>query len=336
METITTFNHYRYKPEKGICWGAIIAGVFTVLSILVVLNLIGIAIGLGTIDPTEESEPLKGLGTGTVIWWGLSNLIAIFAGGYVAARVGTSLTNTHGMIQGFLTWAFYAVLSVYLVTSAAGGIISGVGKAVGKTISATAKTVGMAAMPMIEDQAKNMNFSLENAKNDFYSLLRDTEKRELQPERLESKANRAMNQAGNNLNRQQTRRGGYSDAELERIFGNASNQFEGSYKALDKQALSNILVNRTDMSKREADSTVENFVAGYETLRAKTDEFMQKAEQTAKEKGEKAAEAAATASIYLAISLILGMITAAIGGYVGVRTFREYYERNYYYSSRDL
>ncbi len=51
------------------------------------LSLLGLGIGLGTIDPTEEANPLRGLGTGAIVWWAISMLLSLFADGYVAGRL---------------------------------------------------------------------------------------------------------------------------------------------------------------------------------------------------------------------------------------------------------
>jgi hypothetical protein len=132
---------FNLAPKKAISWRAIFAGTITVLAFLLILNLIGLAIGLGTIEPTEEANPLKGLGTGSVIWWIISNLIALFAGGYVAARAGVSFSVKGGILQGFLTWAVYCVLSVLIISSAVGTVISGVGTVLGNALSATGQAV---------------------------------------------------------------------------------------------------------------------------------------------------------------------------------------------------
>ena len=57
------------------------------LVFMLVLNLLGIGIGLASINPVTEQSPFSGVGTGAIIWWVVSNLIAIFAGGYTAARL---------------------------------------------------------------------------------------------------------------------------------------------------------------------------------------------------------------------------------------------------------
>ena len=63
---------------RKLSWGAIIAGVIVALVTMLLLNLLGIGIGFGSINPVVEQNPMSGVGTGAIIWWVVSNLIAIF------------------------------------------------------------------------------------------------------------------------------------------------------------------------------------------------------------------------------------------------------------------
>lgn len=303
MMNVIEFNPYTHKPEKSISWRAIFAGTITVLSILLILNLIGLWIGLGVINPTEETDPLSGVGTGSIIWWVISNLIALFAGGFVAARAGVSFTNISGVLQGIMTWALYTILSAWLLTTVVGNIISGVGSAVGGVLSTTGETVGDRVGSIIENQVEEIDVSLEEAKQEFYELLDDADREELEQE-----------------------------FSVEEIFRNPRNLLDNTFEAVDRDALVNILVERTDMTESEAEQAVDELLAEYENLRQEAEEFVEDAEETAREQAEEAADAMSSASIYLAIALILGVIAAAFGGVTGVKNLRDDYESNYFYS----
>lgn len=303
---VIEFNPYTHKPEKSISWRAIFAGTLTVLSILLILNLIGLWIGLGVINPTEEANPMSGVGVGSVIWWVLSNLIALFAGGFVAARAGVSFTNISGVLQGIMTWALYTIISAWLLTTVVGNIISGVGSAVGGVLSTTGQTVGDRVGSIIDDQVEELDVTLEEAKQEFYQLLEDADREGLQEE-----------------------------FNIEEIFRNPRNLLDNTFEAVDRDALVNILVERTDMTESEAQQAVDELLAEYENLRAEAEQFMEDAEETAREQAEEAADAVSSASIYLAIALILGVIAAAFGGLMGVKNLRDDYEGNYFYSEEE-
>lgn len=301
MMNVIEFNPYTHKPEKSISWRAVFAGTLTVLSVLLILNLIGLWIGLGVINPTE-TNPMSGVGIGSIIWWVLSNLIALFAGGFVAARAGISFTNISGVLQGILTWALYTIVSAWLLTTVVGNIISGVGSAVGGVLSTTGDTMGDRVGSIIESQVEDLDVSLEEAKQEFYELLDDADREELEEE-----------------------------FSIEEIFRNPKNLLDNTFEAVDRDALVNILVERTDMSQSEAQQAVDELLAEYDNLREEAEEFVEDAEETAREQGEEAADAISSASIYMAIALILGVIAAAFGGLTGVKNLRDDYESNYFY-----
>lgn len=335
MAKTTNLNSYNSVPRKGVSWRAIFAGTVTVLSIMLLLNLIGLSIGLGSIEPTEESNPLSGLGTGSLIWWIVSSLIALFAGGYVAARVGVSFSNKSGIIQGIMTWALYTFISTWLITSAIGSIISGVGNVVGNVLTSAGQVVENQLGPVIEEQAQELDISLEDARQEFYALLRDTQKEELQPEELEQRAQEVGSTAQARGERA-AQRPGQVDAEVERVFSEARNQFEDSYEALDREALVNVLVERTDMSEQEAQETVDSYIAQYENLRQEAEAFLERSREEINQQAENVADAAADAALYMAIAMILGIIAAAGGGFVGVKNLRDDYEDTHYVHNYEI
>ena len=330
MEKIINLNSHNDVPRKGISWRAIFAGVVCILSVVFLLNLLGLVFGFGTINPTEESNPMSGVGTGSLIWWIVSNLIALFMGGYVAARVGVSFYNKSGMVQGIMTWALYTFISAWLLTSAVGSIISGVGNTIGSVLSGGGQQQTQQQQQRAqEQQSQQLNLSLEQVKSQFYSLLEDTDKQALDPDRLENKVDEVTTEAQNTAQRA-ARRPGQIDAKVEQVFSNARNEFENSFEALDKEALVNVLTERTNMSEAEARRTVDNYVGQYENLRQQSEEFLQNVEQQAQETAGNIAQGIADAALYLFIALVIGLIVAALGGLAGVKSLRTDYADSHY------
>ncbi|WP_029034869.1 hypothetical protein [Salinimicrobium terrae] len=336
MKTVTEINSYDSVPRKGVSWRAIFAGVVAIISVMLLLNLIGLAVGFGSIEPTEESNPLSGLGTGALIWWIVSCLVALFIGGYVAARVGVSFSNKSGMIQGIMTWALYTFISAWLLTSTVGSIISGVGNIVSSAVSSTGQAIENVVTGSSSDQAQNqqqsqsLNISLEQAKQEFYALLEDTGKEELDPDRIESQAQEVTSEAREQGQEVVTQPGSLNN-QIEQIFNNAKNEFEGTFEEVDKQALVNVLTERTDMSESEARQAVDNYLAQYDNLRQQAEEFLANTKEQANKTAESVAQGVSDAAMYLAIALILGVITAAAGGYLGAKNLRNDYARHNYF-----
>jgi hypothetical protein len=125
-----------------ISWSAVFAGVLIAIVIQLALSILGIGIGLSTVDPLKEANPVEGLGTGTAIWYGLSSLIALFAGSWIAGRLAKTPRLFDGIIHGLLTWSLVTLLTFYLLTTTIGSIFGGVGKLVGGTMSAVGNVAG--------------------------------------------------------------------------------------------------------------------------------------------------------------------------------------------------
>ena len=90
------------------------------------------------------------------------------------------------------------------------------------------------------------------------------------------------------------------------------------------------------MTRNEAQSTVNNYLAEYDNLQQQSEEFLDKVEQQAQETAGNISEAIADAALYLFIALLLGAIVAAAGGAAGVKSLRsDYIDSRYIHSSDD-
>jgi hypothetical protein len=113
--------HGSDRPFARISWGAIFAGAIIALATQLVLTLIGTAVGLATLNPETGQNPSgTTLGIGAGVWLVISSLVSLFLGGYIAGRLGGTF---NGWLHGFATWATVAMLTILLLTTAAGGLI---------------------------------------------------------------------------------------------------------------------------------------------------------------------------------------------------------------------
>ena len=81
-----------------ISWGAVFAGAVIGLVAQVILNMIGIGIGLSTVDAVAGDSPsASSFSIGAGIWWVVSGIVAAALGGYLAGR---SLGQTLGIYNG--------------------------------------------------------------------------------------------------------------------------------------------------------------------------------------------------------------------------------------------
>lgn len=325
MENENKLPQFGHLPKKAISWRAIFGGLITVFAILIVLNLIGLAIGLSSIDPTEEGNAFSGIGIGAVIWWILSNIIALFVGARVAARAGVSFSTKGGIMQGFLTWALYCIFSYLVILSAVGNIISGVGNIITETATATGKAIVNQVSQDNTDGLQTGSINWQQAKAEFYSLLEDTEKKALDPDQLESQAESVVTEAEEQA-KQAAKNPMTADKEVDDLFDNAEKEFANSIEAIDREALVNVMMNRSDLSREEAGKVVDNYIETYNTVVDEAGAYVESAKTEIVEQTEEAAEAVSKAAWYLSITLILGIITALFGGYTGVLALRKEYK----------
>ena len=106
-----------------VSWGGILGGVIAALGVLVLLMALGVAVGISAVDPAS-TEPAK-LGTGAGIWAGVSLLLALFMGGFVATRIGATYDSQTAFFSGFLVWVVSVILVGYLAASGAASLTGG-------------------------------------------------------------------------------------------------------------------------------------------------------------------------------------------------------------------
>lgn len=265
-----------------ISWPAIIAGVLVTMVTQLLLSLLGIGIGLSTIDLTGEQNSINGLGMGATIWWSASMLIALFLGGLTAGRMHQTRNKAYLAWNGFLTWCTFTVVSFLMLTSSLGKLVSGAGNVFGTIITAGVSTVqDELDLSEITREARNL-FTLP--------VTNDPNNTETRAGINEPISQRAGIEANNNQNQ-------FLVNEVKSFFLS-----ENPPTAESREALINTLVSQTGMSRIEATNRVDQWSSSYETLKAE-----------AKVRADKAAKAASTASIIGFFALIIGALVT-IGG----------------------
>lgn len=169
-------NSFRYGTAgisiKKVSWSAVFAGLVVAVAVHVALNVLGLGIGLGAIDPMASNQPLEGLGIGTLIWYVLSMLISLFLGGWVSSRLSGIATTDSSVLHGVLTWGLFTVVSLYIVTTAIGGVVSGIAGVAGEASSLAGKGIEAAA-PYAADKASQLSETAADVAEDVESTLND-------------------------------------------------------------------------------------------------------------------------------------------------------------------
>ncbi len=127
-------------PGARVSWSGIFGGVVVGIGALLLLTALGVAIGITTID--VDRPDASALGTGAAIWTGVSLLLALFLGGWSAARMSMLWDRTAAMFQGTLVWALSMLLILWLAASGVGLIASQTFSLMGTTASAVGAAAG--------------------------------------------------------------------------------------------------------------------------------------------------------------------------------------------------
>ncbi len=116
-------------------WGAIIAGALTALVCQLVLNLLGLGIGLSSVNPAGGGAGPEAFSIGAGIWIVLTAIATYAIGGYVAGSLAGEVLRSRAGYHGLVTWALTTTIVVVLLTSAIGSILGG-------TLSAASNAFG--------------------------------------------------------------------------------------------------------------------------------------------------------------------------------------------------
>ncbi|WP_159712690.1 hypothetical protein [Geminicoccus flavidas] len=268
------------RPRKRISWGAVIAGVVFALAIHMVLSMLGLGIGLTTIEPMTEGTPqLSSLGTGAAIWWVVSGLIATVGAGYVAARLSGVYERRDGILHGLVAWASVLLVSVWLLSSLAGTALGGAFNLMGNAVSGAAQSVS-AAVPQAVDAAG------------------------ITPEQIEDRVGQLLRANDVPAEPEQARR------ELTGLLGQVLTGQQGADQA--RQRAVEIVAQQAGIPPQEAEARIQQLQDEAEQLRTQ-------AEETARQATEATAETLSQASLWSFAALVIGAIAAAVGGAIGTR-----------------
>jgi hypothetical protein len=113
------------EQHVHVSWRAIFAGVLVALAVELLLSLLGFAVGLTAFEPTGQIA--RGVGMGLGIWLIITAIASVFAGAYFGSRVAGDPWKGDGVAHGVMVWAGFSLLSLWLIGSGLGKILSGAG-----------------------------------------------------------------------------------------------------------------------------------------------------------------------------------------------------------------
>jgi hypothetical protein len=265
-----------------VSWGAIFAGAVTALVTQVVLNLIGVGVGLASVGTNAADNPAAStVSLGAGLWFVLSGIVASLAGGLIAGRLSGKPLPGAAALHGLVSWAVTTLVVLYLLTSAATGLVGGVLGTVsgalggaGNLVGGTVQTAAQAAAPALS--------KISNPLDGIEQTVREQAAGQ-DPQAARDAAVAAVRAV---------------------LTGDPAQREQAKGRAADA------LARAQGVSSEQARAQIDDYQKQYEQAVA-----------TAKQKAEAAAVAAKSAAtqgaFYAALALILGALAAFLGGRLG-------------------
>jgi hypothetical protein len=134
-------------------WGPVLAGLFTALTTMVALALLGAAIGLTAMN--AGTAAIQGgappdAGRNAAIWGAISAIIAFLWGGYVAGRSSAVFDRTWGALNGALVFLIAVPVGLWLAGQGFGavmGTMTNLSVALGMNPAASAQQAASSMTP---------------------------------------------------------------------------------------------------------------------------------------------------------------------------------------------
>ncbi len=283
LETTTTTMSGGAHIHRRISWAAIFGAVILVVTVQLLWSLLGAGIGLDTVNTNAGTTPAAGsLGISAGVWWVISSVIALAFGGFAAGWMAGIETRWDGVLHGLITWGIATLLTVYLLSSAIGGIIGGGASALGGLASAAGSGIKDAAQPVA--QAAGITPEVLQQQAQAYLKPADTDPATMSPQ----------------------------DAQKE-VAANLVTYAKGGPDApAAKERVVAIMAAQQHVSHDQAAQQFDN-------AQAKLQQEKAQAIQTAKNAADASAAAASKTSFAAFADLLIGAIAAAVGGALAVQ-----------------
>lgn len=331
---------------KGrVSWGSVFGGVMTVLVISVLLSILNSSIGLFMFDPLSE-HPASGISTAVGIGSAIILVFGMATGGFVAGK----LAGMDGMIHGFLVWAttliVAVVLGVFLAAGAAkmtANALGAISSVTGSALSGAGNTVGSGISALSEEAEVvfgkvdfNATLKEENIPQNIRAALVKSNVKELQPDYLKKQLEEVKDDLSKSV-KTIVASPQEADEAVNGFLERLKQRVENLSQNIDRNDLAKAIANNANMSKQEADKTVEQYMNLIDNARMEVGKQidnlevnLQKAVQEWKEikhktlvAADKATDAAARSALISFFALLFGAILCCTAGAYGSRKTQE-------------
>ncbi|MFD2189320.1 hypothetical protein [Pistricoccus aurantiacus] len=304
---------------KRISWGAILAGLVVALVVQLTLNMLGLSIGAGVIDPATEENPLSGVGIGSGIWLVITTLLALFAGGWTAGRLAGMPQSIDGILHGVVTWGLMTLVTFWLMSTAVGNVLSATTSAIGKGFSLAAEGVSELAPEAKQAAQKALQMqdtSFKEIKQEARQMLRQTDTQALQPSEMRDDVQQAA-QNTRQAAKDAARTPGDADKDINQALDEVYDNLQQTGQEVDSEALANVIAARTGKSQQEAEKIANRWIEQAQQAVDQAQQAAKEARQKAIQASDAIASAVSSAALWTFFAMVLGAIAAAVGGVIG-------------------
>lgn len=306
-------------PFSRISWGSIIAGTVCAFALQLLLNLVGLGIGLSAVDIGDNDGGIAEIGVAAGVWWGLASIVSLVVGGWIAGRLAGVPIRLTAALHGFAVWALATLLVVWISTTTIATAVSGAFGAVGQVGQATASAIGGLATTGQGDGSdttgqRSLSQADQQLRSVMSSIRQDAQQiyRQVVSQSEQQQAVDAATQTARDIIRTPADAGQDLSALIDSLFSSG-----GALSDENRQEAVSILEDRLGVSNEEAQQIIDNWQERYQAAQARVDEAVEALRQQAIETADEASEAVGAAAGWTALALTLGLIAAVVGGVLG-------------------
>lgn len=121
------------SPHR-LSWGAILAGTVAALTFQILFMLAGAGIGFAIFSPLTDRHPAVDFSAGAAVVEGISAVLSLWFGGWVAGRFTPERLRRTGWMHGLLVWCLVTLVGVSLVSGGASWAAGGLSRLAGSRL----------------------------------------------------------------------------------------------------------------------------------------------------------------------------------------------------------
>lgn len=306
-----------------VSWGAIFAGAIIAVALTALLSLLGLGIGLGSLD-VAAGDSVEGAPKATLIWWAVTSILATGIGAFVAARLAGIPRTMTGALHGLSVWAVATLITLWLATSAAGFALGAATNIVTTTARVTAGAVstvggaaasaGGAAIP--SPSSSDVSTARQRAQDEATNIGRQAG---IDQQNVDQAQNAIAGTAGD-IARNPGQANQYLQQLVDRLFEGP----DAAFSPQERDRLITAIANRAGVSRPEAERIADRWQAQATTAWANVERtggnVAGQAEETAVNVADTTVDTLSKVAWGMFLISLAGLVAALIGSAIGGAT----------------